>query len=105
VREKTASRLERDLRAELERAEREDREAAGGAITHRATILASLANRLSRYVGDGEDSYLADRPTNVPSDAPLIVFDLRRTRSSWCPRCSSRSSTQSAGLIGDASSA
>ncbi len=37
----------------------------------------SLAYRLDKYVGDGTFSYLVDRPTNVPADAPLIVFDTR----------------------------
>lgn len=77
--------LERDLAAELALMEREDREAAGGAISHRATVLQSLVDRLSRYVCDGEDAHIADRPTTVPHDAPMIVFDLRRARTQLAP--------------------
>jgi hypothetical protein len=73
--------LERDLLAEFERLLQEDRDAAGGAITARGTVLRSLADRLGRYVLDGEDAYLVDRPTSVPADSPLIVLDLRRARS------------------------
>lgn len=69
--------LERDLQAELRRLELEDREAAHGQITQRATILGSLATRLGRFVRDGEDAFLADRETTVPPDAPLVVFDTR----------------------------
>jgi hypothetical protein len=77
--------LERDLRAELEHQHQVEREAAGGAETDRSAMLASLADRLSRYVGDGEDAYLVDRPTTVPDDAPLVVFDTRPARNQLVP--------------------
>jgi hypothetical protein len=76
--------LERDLRIELERQHAEERKAAG-AETDRSATLASLADRLSRYVGDGEDAYLVDRPTTVPNDAPLVVFDTRPARNQLVP--------------------
>jgi hypothetical protein len=77
--------LERDLRAELERQHHAEREAVGGTETDRSATLASLADRLSRYVGDGEDAYLVDRPTTVPDDAPLVVFDTRPARNQLVP--------------------
>lgn len=69
--------LERDLKAELERLAAVVQEAAGGRLTKRAEDLATLATRLTRYVAPGPDSFLVDRPTTVPDDAPLIVFDTR----------------------------
>ena len=39
--------------------------------------LAQLAEGLHDYVGDGAGSYLADRPTSVPVDSPLVIFDTR----------------------------
>jgi hypothetical protein len=68
--------LERDLQTELRRLEQEDRSAAGG-TTQRAAILDSLARRLAQYVFDGEDAFLMDRLTSVPTDSPLVVFDTR----------------------------
>src|SRR5918998_5674160 len=76
--------LERDLRHELQRAHKAERIAAGGE-TDRSATLASLADRLSRYVADGEDAYLVDRPTTVPDDAPLVVFDTRPARNQLVP--------------------
>lgn len=73
--------LERDLREELRRMEHTEREAAHGAITARASRLGSLADRLARYVLDGEDAWLADRPTTVPTAAPMVVYDTRAARS------------------------
>lgn len=40
-------------------------------------VSRSLAHRLTKYVGEGTYSYLTDRPTNVPTDSPLIAFDTR----------------------------
>ena len=34
-------------------------------------------DRLDQYVGEGRDAYLVDRPTTVPADSPLVVFDMR----------------------------
>jgi hypothetical protein len=42
-----------------------------------ASHLAQLAEGLHDYVGDGAGSYLADRPTSVPGDSPLVIFDTR----------------------------
>jgi TraG P-loop domain len=42
-----------------------------------AAQLAQLAEGLHDYVGDGAGSYLADRPTSVPVDSPLVIFDTR----------------------------
>lgn len=43
-----------------------------------ADALRDLAARLHNFCGDGPYAYLADRPTTVPHDAPLVVFDTRR---------------------------
>ena len=77
--------LERDLDAELRQMMRVDREAASGAISTRSEVLENLADRLARYVGTGEDAHIADRPSTVPADARLIVFDLRRARTQLAP--------------------
>ncbi|RKQ90824.1 hypothetical protein C8N24_0639 [Solirubrobacter pauli] len=46
-----------------------------------ASVARSLATRLSEWCGDGSYAYLLDRPTTVPHDSPLVVFDTRR-----CPQ-------------------
>ncbi len=43
-----------------------------------ASTLRHLADRLGEFYGDGSYAYLLDRPTTVPVDSPLIVFDTRR---------------------------
>lgn len=43
-----------------------------------ADALRDLAARLHNFCGDGPYAYLADKPTTVPHDAPLVVFDTRR---------------------------
>ncbi len=53
----------------------EEAEAARDSIYKESAL--SLAYRLQKYVGDGTYAYLADRPTNVPTDSPLTVFDTR----------------------------
>jgi hypothetical protein len=68
--------LERDLKATLERLRDEEREKAG-AGTQVSEVYDSMARRLDEYVYDGRNAYLADRPTSVPADAPLTVFDMR----------------------------
>ena len=77
--------LERDLLAELQREHQQERDGAGGRETDRSATLASLADRLRRYVGDGEDAYLADRPTTVPDDAVMVVYDSRPARNQLVP--------------------
>ena len=46
-----------------------------------AALLRNLAMRLSEWCGEGTYAYLLDRPTTVPADSPLVVFDTRR-----CPQ-------------------
>ena len=58
----------------LERAEAE-READNPEL---ASMLRHLAERLSEFCEQGSYAYLLDRDTNVPDDAPVIVFDTRR---------------------------
>ncbi len=58
----------------LERAETE-REAGNPEL---ASMLRHLAERLSEFCDGGSYAYLLDRDTNVPDDAPAIVFDTRR---------------------------
>jgi hypothetical protein len=58
----------------LERAEAE-REAENPEL---ASMLRHLAERLSEFCDEGSYAYLLDRDTNVPVDAPVIVFDTRR---------------------------
>jgi hypothetical protein len=67
--------LERDLVREL--TSRSKAEARRGA-RELAVELRSLAERVSRYAGDGPEAGLLDRATSVTDDARLIVFDTRR---------------------------
>jgi hypothetical protein len=46
--------------------------------TEIAAVLRELGEQLGEYCGDGAYAYLLDRETNVPADAPLIVFETRR---------------------------
>jgi TraG P-loop domain len=46
--------------------------------TEIAAVLRQLAEQLSEFCDDGAYAYLLDRETNVPADAPLIVFETRR---------------------------
>ena len=52
-----------------------------GARRARRDCCATSPTRLSEYCGEGTYAYLLDRPTTVPADSPLVVFDTRR-----CPR-------------------
>lgn len=62
------------LAEQLERRyEQERREGSVGV----AEALRDLALRLSNYTGDGPYAYLADRASEIPVDAPLVVFDTR----------------------------
>ncbi|MGH2898096.1 MAG: hypothetical protein ACRDMZ_05430, partial [Solirubrobacteraceae bacterium] len=76
--------LERDLHVELTLRHQAERDAANGAETDRSATLASLADRLTRYIHDGEDAWLADRPTTV-LDAPMVVYDTRAARNQLVP--------------------
>jgi TraG P-loop domain len=63
------------LREELlERAVRERSEGS----EELANVLRELSEQLGEFCGDGAYAYLLDRETNVPADAPLIVFETRR---------------------------
>ena len=62
------------LQEELERRYHQERGEGSVGI---AEALRNLSMRLNNYVGDGPYAYLTDRPTTIPSDAPLIVFDTR----------------------------
>jgi hypothetical protein len=57
---------------------RAGKRSAGGAEI--AATDRSLAERLSAFCGEGSYAYLVDRPTTIPTDAPLVVFDTRKVR-------------------------
>ena len=42
-----------------------------------AAVLRNLAERLGEFCGSGSYAYLLDRPTTVPLDTPLVIFDTR----------------------------
>jgi hypothetical protein len=42
-----------------------------------ASHLGQLAEGLHDYTGEGAGAYLADRPTSIPEDSPLVIFDTR----------------------------
>ena len=65
------SMLRNELRARCEQ------ERADGAH-ELAAVLRNLAERIGEFCEQGSYAYLLDRPTNVPSDSALIVFDTRR---------------------------
>ena len=56
---------------------RRTEEARGDGNVELASHLAQLAEGLHDYVGDGAGSYLADRPSSIPEDSPLVIFDTR----------------------------
>ena len=62
------------LQEELYQREADEKQAGATEI---AAALRNLAIRLNNYVLDGPYAYLADLPTTVPNDAPLVVFDTR----------------------------
>jgi hypothetical protein len=62
------------LQEELER--RYHQERAEGSVGI-AEALRNLSMRLNNYLEGGPYGYLTDRPTTIPSDAPLVVFDTR----------------------------
>jgi len=65
------SMLQAELRAKGEEVQKT------GAVEVAAT-LTNLHDRLGEYCGEGTYAYLLDRPTTVPADSPLVVFDTRR---------------------------
>jgi hypothetical protein len=66
----TESLLREELRAQAEEAQRAD-------APEIAATLRNLADQLSEYCGEGTYAYLLDRPTTVPLDSPLVIFDTR----------------------------
>ena len=62
--------LREELRAQAEDAHRAD-------APEIAATLRNLADQLSEYCGEGTYAYLLDRPTTVPLDSPLVIFDTR----------------------------
>jgi type IV secretory pathway VirB4 component len=63
------------LQQELFERERAERSAGSTEI---AAVLRQLGEQLGEFCGDGTYAYLLDRETNVPADAPLVVFETRR---------------------------
>jgi DNA helicase HerA-like ATPase len=62
------------LQEELERRYHAERTEGSVGI---AEALRNLSMRLNNYLLEGPYAYLTDRPTTIPLDAPLIVFDTR----------------------------
>jgi adenylylsulfate kinase-like enzyme len=62
--------LREELRAQAEEAQRAEAPEIAAALRH-------LADQLGEYCGEGTYAYLLDRPTTVPSDSPLVIFDTR----------------------------
>jgi TraG P-loop domain len=54
--------------------DRARQESAAGAVEI-GSALRNLAERLGEFCGAGAYSYLLDRPTNIPTDSPLVVFN------------------------------
>src|SRR6202022_2660330 len=66
----TESLLRDELRAQAEDARKAD-------APEIPAPLRNLADQLSEYCGDVTYAYLLDRPTTVPLDSPLVIFDTR----------------------------
>jgi hypothetical protein len=66
----TESMLREELRAQADDAHKAD-------APEIAAVLRSLADQLGEYCGEGTYAYLLDRPTTVPLDSPLVIFDTR----------------------------
>jgi adenylylsulfate kinase-like enzyme len=66
----TESLLREELRAEAEEARRAE-------APEIAATLRNLADQLGEYCGEGTYAYLLDRPTTVPRNSPLVIFDTR----------------------------
>jgi len=64
------------LQEELERRYHDERREASVGI---AEALRNLSMRVNNYLEGGPYGYLTDRPTTIPHDAPLVVFDTRLT--------------------------
>jgi hypothetical protein len=66
----TESLLREELRAQADDAQKAD-------APEIAATLRNLADQLSEYCREGTYAYLLDRPTTVPLDSPLVIFDTR----------------------------
>ena len=66
----TESLLRDELRAQADDAHKAD-------APEIAATLRNLADQLGEYCGEGTYAYLLDRPTTVPLDSPLVIFDTR----------------------------
>ena len=66
----TESMLREELRAQADDAQKAD-------APEIAAAFRSLADQLGEYCGEGTYAYLLDRPTTVPLDSPLVIFDTR----------------------------
>jgi adenylylsulfate kinase-like enzyme len=66
----TESLLREELRAQAAEAQRADAPEIAATLRH-------LADQLGEYCGEGTYAYLLDRPTTVPLDSPLVIFDTR----------------------------
>jgi adenylylsulfate kinase-like enzyme len=66
----TESMLREELRAQADDAHKAD-------APEIAATLRGLADQLGEYCGEGTYAYLLDRPTTVPRDSPLVIFDTR----------------------------
>ena len=66
----TESMLREELRAQADDAQKAD-------APEIAAAFRSLADQLGEYCGEGTYAYLLDRPTTVPLESPLVIFDTR----------------------------
>jgi adenylylsulfate kinase-like enzyme len=66
----TESLLREELRAQAEEARRAE-------APEIAATLRNLVDQLGEYCGEGTYAYLLDRPTTVPRQSPLVIFDTR----------------------------
>jgi hypothetical protein len=64
------------LYQELRRLAREQAADGADGDASVASELRRLAARLHPYIGNGASAWLADRPTSVPTEAPLVLCDL-----------------------------
>jgi type IV secretory pathway VirB4 component len=66
----TESLLREEFRAQAEEARRAEAPEVAATLRH-------LADQLGEYCGEGTYAYLLDRPTTVPRESPLVIFDTR----------------------------
>lgn len=66
----------RELLLQEELYRRHEHETAAGASDIAAT-LRNLALRLNNYTGDGPYAYIADWPSTLPEDSPMVIYDTR----------------------------